>query len=186
MHKSPLLLGENVYSKTACDYSLKLQFVFAIWMLFFRLNTMVRISLICLLSIVFYPSFSQLQKECKGNIDLNAVFEKVDFIPDTSATKKPVSKTPSGTYCPAGTRDQYRLRVSNDAFTVISFTITVETQEGDIAEMPNQGEYLQSGAFRMIATRKKNEPVYLSCIKVLHSSGTIRILKPITLTSVAL
>lgn len=141
--------------------------------------------MVCVLLITYSSLFSQIEKECKGNIDLNAFFERVSVPPDTTTTKKQVHPLPSGLYCPEGTRtrDQYRLRVSNDAFTVISFTIMVETPEDDIAEISNQGEYLQRSAFMMIVTRKRSEPVYLSCIKVQHTSGTIRILKPFSIST---
>jgi hypothetical protein len=80
----------------------------------------------------------------------------------------------------------YRLRILNDAFTVISFTIDVETEEGDIVEIVNQGDYLQTFSRVQIASRKKKEPIYLSCIKAKHTSGVIRILKPITINTTIL
>jgi len=146
---------------------------------------MLRTILVCLLAIAFHPLFSQGEKECRGNIDLDAFFEKIELPPDTATAKKPFTP-PSGIYCPEGTKTRYRLRVSNDAFTVVSFTIMVETQEDDLAEVTNEGEYLARRSQMMIVMRKHGEPVYLSCIKVKTSGGTIRILKPITLNSVAL
>jgi hypothetical protein len=152
---------------------------------------MLKSGFVCLLVISFISVFAQTEKECRTNLEMDAFFEKKQLPPDTTVKKRPATDTtpkqgqgitPSGFICPAGTNPllQYRLRIGDDAFTVISFTIIAETQDDDIAEVVNYGEYLQTSSLRIIGYRKKHEPVYLSCIKVRHSSGVIRIVKPLT------
>jgi hypothetical protein len=155
---------------------------------------MLRTSILCSLLVTSSSLFCQPDKECRSDIELDVVFEKIEFAADTAARVKPVKDTalitgqgitPSGITC--GIRDAwYRLRILNDAFTVISFTITVETEEGDIAEVVNEGENLKIHSQVIIGYRKKNEPIYLSCIKARHTSGAIRILKPLSVKTYVL
>jgi hypothetical protein len=76
-------------------------------------------------------------------------------------------------------RRAYRLKALDSSYTILSFVVMGETQDGDIAFHTNMGETFRCATMSVWNYTKKGTR-YIYCIKARHTNGLIYSLKPLS------
>lgn len=132
-----------------------------------------KVCMIIALLVAGAPVQAQL---CRPNLEMEARLERIKYKTDSSKASQP-----EGNGVSSAVRPGFRLVIArSESFTVQSFLLQVETDDGDILEVNNTGDVLHPSGVLAIQMRR-NKPIYIDCIKVKHNaSGAVNTLKPIT------
>jgi hypothetical protein len=116
-------------------------------------------------------------KPCPTTLHVSVKFEKIKLSPDTT-----VLRPGDGVSSRIGNFKSMRLIAANKDIAITSFNLMTIEENGDVIEIPNTGNYLDTQAMAQILRAKKGSTFYFECIRASLSNGTSVILEPLTIT----